>query len=596
MAVTSAMGQTGTYRNIGYVTGDQIDVSGAIFDEASTYTVGARLKSNILGNYVGCKVVGIRLASALDLGRTQVGLYSIAADNKMTLIKNQRQRIYEGWNEVYFNGSDVYEITPTSDLFYCFDYVETEEMIAAEKGGICSAGYDQSNAFLLYNGNTLYDISNVGALCIQLIVDITNLPADNLGFTYFDSGFKYKTFTDKMELFTTVANLGREDVKTFEVSYDFDGKSPVTLPVDTLPLKVGTNDSWLYAIDLNKDLGIGAHTLNMQITKVNGKELPQMPNSRKSVNFAIYENQFNKSLAYVEVYNSQDSYFVPFLSAGFNNMSDNTKARCTIVNTVAPGGTLAHDDAAYLHSLYAYTYPCFSINRSYFPGEQHVAYDINDYLLIFPPDFTSVLIEDMVLQDYDMPAFSTIELSGKYDEATRQLTVFADGEMLDELKAIYGTPALTLMLVEDGVVDRQVVVGEGNKVQVSNSYMHDNLLRAYITSPKGDKIPDTGKTFSMEYKTTLDAAWNPSKMRVVGIISKQADDITANNVKDYDVTNATELNISTLSVETFNEADNDSTVTVFTLQGIRVLDKADRSELTTLPKGIYVVNGKKLAI
>jgi len=585
-----------TYRNIGYVTTDQIDVSGAIFGTPGNYTIGARLTPDVLGNYVGCEVVGMRLASALDLGRTSVHLYSLNPANEMTEVKSQKQRIYEGWNDIYFNGTDNYVITAESDLFYCFDYTETQEMIDAEKGAVSAAGYDQTNSFLAFNGKSLLDVSGVGALCIQLIVDVSNLPADNLGFTYFDTGFKYKTTDENMEIYSNLSNIGLESVENFEVTYDFDGGDKVTLAIDTLKLRPGGSGTLLHNIPLNNGIGIGAHTLNVRVTKVNGKDLTAKPNSQRSVNFAIYKNHYAKSRAYVEVYGNQSSYLSQFLNTGINVIDDETARISTIVNINAAGGSLAIDDAQYLHSLYAYTYPCFTINRSYFPGESHVAYDINDYLLMFPAEMTSGIIGDMIYQDYFVPAFATIELTGQYNDNTRELTVYADGDLLEEAKAIYGEPALTLMIVEDGVTAKQAIIGEDGRAMVNDSYLHNNVLRGYITSPKGDKINDTDLKYSMEYKTVLDKKWNEKNVRIVGIISKALDDAKASNIKDYDVTNATEMDVASLTgVDEIIGGDNETTVTVYTLQGIRILYKADRSALENLPKGIYIVNGKKIA-
>ena len=42
--------------------------------------------------------------------------------------------------------------------------------------------------------------------------------------------------------------------------------------------------------------------------------------------------------------------------------------------------------------------------------------------------------------------------------------------------------------------------------------------------------------------------------------------------------------------------DNDSTFTVYNLQGIRVLTTTDKTVLSTLPRGIYIINGKKTLI
>ncbi|MDY4406132.1 MAG: hypothetical protein SPE55_03585, partial [Sodaliphilus sp.] len=43
-------------------------------------------------------------------------------------------------------------------------------------------------------------------------------------------------------------------------------------------------------------------------------------------------------------------------------------------------------------------------------------------------------------------------------------------------------------------------------------------------------------------------------------------------------------------------SDTDSGYIVYNLNGIRVLKTANKSDLESLPKGVYIVNNKKVAI
>ena len=85
-------------------------------------------------------------AAAVDLGRTRLFLSGVDANEAVTPIHSQTQRIYEGWNEVFFNG-DGFEITGDEGLFYGFDYKETQQMLDNEKGGIPSTGADNTGSF-----------------------------------------------------------------------------------------------------------------------------------------------------------------------------------------------------------------------------------------------------------------------------------------------------------------------------------------------------------------------------------------------------------------------------------------------------------------
>ena len=78
-----AQGLGENQRVIGYTLTDDIDINGAAFGTAGTYTIGAILTPDLLTYYAGCRIIGIRLAAAVDLGRTRCFLYSIG-DNTMT--------------------------------------------------------------------------------------------------------------------------------------------------------------------------------------------------------------------------------------------------------------------------------------------------------------------------------------------------------------------------------------------------------------------------------------------------------------------------------------------------------------------------------
>ena len=146
MAVATVTAMADTQRYVGYTVTDDIDVSGAAFGEAGTYTVGALLSPEMLAAYEGCRVLGIRYALSQSIGRTRAFMYD-ATGNQFTELNAQKQRTYEGWNTVFFNG-DGYVITGQESLFFGYDYVESEEMVAAEKGALCGVGSETTGSLL----------------------------------------------------------------------------------------------------------------------------------------------------------------------------------------------------------------------------------------------------------------------------------------------------------------------------------------------------------------------------------------------------------------------------------------------------------------
>ena len=282
-------GLSDTQRVLGYTLTDDIDISGALFGEAGTYTIGAALDPATLAPYAGCRVVGIRIAAALDLGRTRTFVYNFTGTSFDPVIE-QRQRLFEGWNSVFFNG-DGYEIQGDETLFFGFDYVETDDMVSADAGGLACAGSDTEGAFYLYGnfgqGEGLYSISGAGKLCVQLIVDISSLPLNDMAITYLDAGFKYKHPGERVEVLATFTNTGRATVDTYQIGYQLDKQQPVLIDCqDTVA--DGLQDSWMGIVPLPDDIATGMHTLRFFLSSVNGEALDsEADGKQRETQFAI---------------------------------------------------------------------------------------------------------------------------------------------------------------------------------------------------------------------------------------------------------------------------------------------------------------------
>lgn len=553
MAVIAAIGQPrrvegliSTQRVLGYTLTDDIDVKGAAFGQAGTYTVGAVLDADALKPYAGCRVVGIRVAVAMNLGRQRTFMYDV--NNNFTPLVEQKQRLYEGWNNIFFNG-DGYVINGTESIFFGFDYEETQEMVDADLGGLACVGQDTDGAFYLYGnygqGTGLYSISGAGKLCVQLIVDVSSLPQNDMALNYMDTGFKYKKPGEDVEIMATFINVGRDTIRSYDLKvmvdetvYDFHRE--LTLPD-------GLNDTWTGTVHLSDDIAIGMHTLTLMVAKANGQALDNTDGKQRTVNFAVYRDTQQRNQVYLEVYTDSESPLSAMLNSTIAAITSNFD-RVSVVNVHRQGTPLAVSEAAYLEQLYAYTYPSFTINRSYFPGEAYIAYDMNDYLPTVGTEFTAAILGDMVVQDLYSPSFAGLQLSGRYDEQTRQLTIDAQGKLLPEAAAIYGDIALTLMLTENDVRSSQVVYNAMlNRSQRNTSYLHNHVLRAYITPATGTPIDCSGSTFTAHFETTLDNKWKAENMNVVAVLTKAADEVTDDNVMDMDIINTTSISLEEIS-------------------------------------------------
>jgi hypothetical protein len=171
---------------------------------------------------------------------------------------------------------------------------------------------------------------------------------------------------------------------------------------------------------------------------------------------------------------------------------------------------------------------------------------------------TAGIIGDMLYQDLLSPSFASVALKTDFDASTRQLSVSATGQLLPEAAAIYGDLALTLMVTEDGVTAVQYYYDQVKQRTASNrNYVHDHVLRTYMTAPTGDAIQVEGNSYSLTRTVTLDPSWNADRMNVVALLTKLTDKVTLENVRDMDV-----VNCNTASIEQTTGISSLRTVTV----------------------------------
>lgn len=588
-------GLSSTQRAVGYAQGDSITINGARVGTAGTYPMGAILDASVLERFAGCKVVGIRFAVAQDMGRTRAFLYPVTdegfIDDASAITKNQK--VYAGWNNVFFNGDTSYDIQGNEQLLVGFDYVETDEMVEAGTGALSTYGEAYGTELMIYgnfgSGEGWYQVNNLGCLCVQLIVDVSSLPEKDLDITYFDSGFRYKKPGEKIEIFAMVQNVGRSDIASYELAYQLDDQPETVLMGGELNENV--DETFQPVVQLPTDIIAGKHTLSFYTKSADGQALGGTKNDIETVDFYVYTQTLDRQKVYVEQYTDQNSYLSALVNEAFA-LAPNVSDIMCMVNVYAPDNLLALSESDYLGDLYAYTWPSFTSNRAYFPGEKHIAYDFNDYIQ-YGANFVAPIISDIVLEDKYREGFATVELTPTFDADTKQLTVDVGGDLTDEAGAIFGDVAVTLMITEDNVKAAQQILNPvTNRPKVEAQYVHNHVLRQYVTAPTGDKVTISGNRYTGHFTTTLSDAWKAEDMKLVAIITRYAPTVTDDNVMEMDVVGANDFDLSTIISTGISSITPDSSPEgegseYFTLDGVRL-----ESEPST--PGIYLLrqNGK----
>lgn len=115
-------------------------------------------------------------------------------------------------------------------------------------------------------------------------------------------------------------------------------------------------------------------------------------------------------------------------------------------------------------------------------------------------------------------------VTGSYDGATRQLTVHVEGYYTAEKQA--ENQALCVLWTQDNIM------GPQNGGLVGDEYMHQHVLRGYLTDLWGDALdsPAKGEYFSRDYKLTLpesikNVEVKPEDVRIIAYVMSDKRDI-----------------------------------------------------------------------
>lgn len=584
-----AEGLASTQRAIGQTNTDEIDISGAYIGTPGTYSVAALLPAEMLSRYVGCKVVGMRFALSQSIGKSKIFIFKVNSNNTITepQITQNIRNTYAGWQNVFLNGVNEFEIEAGKSLLFGFEYHESEEMTNNEEGALCFTGESNDNGFFIYGdfggGEGWYPSQGLGLLCVQLIVDISNLPPKDLDISWLFHGSKYKRINEDIDLFATYTNVGRDTIYTYQLGYQIDQREPVILDFNRRIYPDSVQSYEDEHLRLPSDLEAGTHTLAFFVHSIEGKTIQNPANDTLKSSFVVYTKSLARQKHYIEQYVSHQSPYVPYVDPIFDAVCKENSNVCLV--NIEGTSSNAVDEALYLHEIYPYTYPSFTIDRFYFPGETSIAFDINDYATVVPDIMVGVIQQLINEADWN-PAFASINIVPSFNAETRKLTLSVSGETTDEIDKIFQGVALTLMITEDSVKAPQMTYNEMTQKSTWNSsYLHHHLLRKYITAPLGDQLDIRDNRYHVDYEVTLPATWKAENISIVALLTKAASAVTEANVMDLDVTNSNSVALREFITDGIMPVVAPSTEAkdeFYTLDGMKV--NADN-----VKKGIYII-------
>lgn len=568
---------------VGYTTSKVYRKDGVRFNSGSEQGMLIRLPKEKTALLAGSKIKAIRTATGTSQMENPLLVIIEGDDVNATPVVEQPTIKFSTAMKDYALDTP-YEIKGDKALFVgikCSLNASYNPMLFDETLDL-PAGYAWA---LTANGWT--DISNMGygAPNIQILVD-ENVAAEDVLVKPFFTGV-YNKMGEPMTISTQVFNYGANEVTDFDVTYKIGGAAEVNKHIEDITLKQG--EVYDLVIDDVNVPSAGLLSLDVKVTKVNGKADAELSDNAQSSHSYVYPADTKKKILFEEF-------------TGMNCI--NCPGAVIAVNEVLseyPGEYVeVYHHAGYnpdnftLDEDLEYTWFYNNGGSTYAPGGMvnRMAANAEATSVVFQSNEIAN-VRAGVAAALNAAPYVGIIMNNDFDDASRSGKVAIDVKCYEV--PTNETHALNVWLVQDNVVRYQ---------KGSGVVAHNNAMRMSLTGYWGKQIElkdgntntytfeyTIPETITSEYATNLfgtaseiddkDIVAVPSDMRIVAFVS----DITESplncrvwNAEECAVTVADETSIDTLT-DTPNEK------VVYDLQGRRVNE---------VKRGLYIINGKKV--
>lgn len=569
-------------RVLGYYTGDDYSSKNSAIGISSNYYIAAAdFSQQMIGRMVGGQITMVRFAINGSIGASNVYIYEIDknGDFKEACDPISLASTHDGWNEV--------ELPTPVTIKDGFDYIIGYEVKNCARlypmltDSEVNPGGGKAGGLIMYGnlgqlGEAWYTLgTGYGNLCIQAVVkggvftendiSISDLTTN----TYIKSGSDF-TFTFK------IGNVGSNEVTSYSLKLFIDDTELCTMDTPT-PV---TSDKQTFSViaELPAGLSVGNHTLKLAVDKVNGV-VPSNEYGDKEVeaSFTAYENAMTRKYNLVEQFTSQYCTFCPLGYAILNSLE---AKRSDIAWASLHGSGMGNDEYNFAGIDYidAFVggggYPAAAFNRFYIDdininSASRIALSLG-YDEEYADQAADAFSQIIDMSNEAIPAFASIDLITGYDAASRKLSVKVKSEAAEGFEQLVGDVAITVYLLEDGLVSKQLDGGTWNL-----KFTHNHVVRDILTSYFGDAVTWTDGKAEMDFSTELDSDWDPEKMEVVAFIGRPI--ILNGNTFETSLNDAFVLNTNKVSlggttgIESVGMDNADvKEVARYTLDGVRI--------------------------
>ena len=462
------------------------DVGSAIFFDA-----------NYMSAYKGCKLIDIQIAFPDTTANGAITIFLSHDLNGEPFYKETVDAKKAKWNTFELakpytiDGSALYvgyTIKESQYICYGTQLVKNPEYIKGKNGKWTL--YEDN-----YSASLLATITGDNMPQHNVRLGVTNLPA------YVKPG-------QVINYFGTYQNLGVAPVNSLTFAlYDGD-KELCSEHVEGLQTSSRREGS--FELSQMKVPENGDYNLRLCIKSVNDEaDAVTADNWSESVQTKCRDSYQDRKVL-LETFSTEKCSGCPAAHLAINNA---IKDMTDIIEIGHHAGFMADKYTIPTSSEYEWFYPSY---RTFAPA---MLVDRSDFRKTLPEIFkyeTPILeaSAENVLEAYKMakqtPALATVNITKELNTSTRNVSIQVEGKQLLPL-ATPDSVRLYVFLTEDSIYTKRQAGAKGG-------FYHRHSPRVSLTPTWGDKI-DIGNGYKCNYTTTLDKAWDMTKMNVVAFVA-----------------------------------------------------------------------------
>lgn len=560
---------------------DVLPSEGSEIDGAKNFMLLTAVPSECFAKVAQGNVVGVRFGLNASIGATTVHVMPafVGADGNLQVAFTNEQHLElpvaetkAGWNYAMLDEEIPVEFYQDFDfVFVGYDYTSTDD----GSYPLCVNSEENMLGFVtIVNGGWGDDYH--GTLCVQFVVE-GDFPGVDLVANHIILD-KYSMVIGKSgDILVNMHNYGQTNASNVELQVSIDGIKTEVLKQKTVKI---TPSDYYFTINIPADLTPGVHNLAVKTVSAGGEALTAgtEDDEVKTTFTAIKQSDI------VE----RDKYLIEQFTSTYCTWCPNGSEFLKSVQELVPSATVVavhgnmsaqqvdpynnDDTSAILRRYGVVSFPGAAVNRialsdgsfnwaiSYDDGreDQHVK-QVAEYLK-----------SSSELCIAPISAEATLSADGK------QITVNVSGEGSDHLRDILEDCAVTVYVVENGLVSLQYYPGA-----YEPKYVHNNVLRKIASSPSGDKLrfPDDN-AYERSYSVDVPAEWNTKNLEVVAFITRRSENpfnsgvINATRVAVVDPTGVESVELNAASAPVYDLSGRAASANahgVFIQQGKKVI-------------------------